>query len=184
MPQPSAQTDALPRDSSACPTRPCPVQSCFYALGLPEPCSWQPRSRLHTLGLLESPKPRRPVGDNSDPYLAASHHSSSSHHRFTLSMILTSLTRATCSAHGETRVEMTHKDLPPTQVLWAGLHQREDAIREPELAKADRASSRPTLLHGLCPAADPRCCALQISRCPYLEDATPHLFLTQHFRLS
>lgn len=82
---------------------------------------------------------------------------------------------------------MTHKAPPPAQVLWAGLHQREDAIREPELAKADQASSWLTLLHGLCPAVDPQVlrpeCALQISRCPYLEYATPHLFLTLYFRL-
>ncbi|XP_031229107.1 uncharacterized protein LOC116091775 [Mastomys coucha] len=91
-----------------------------------------------------------PQETNSDPYPATSHHGSSRHRGFTLSMILTSLIRATCSARGETRVEMTHKALPPTRALGAGLHQREDAV--PELAKADRVSECPSLLGGLYPA--------------------------------
>lgn len=42
-----------------------------------------------------------PQETNSDPYPAASHHSNSSHTGLTLSMIVTALTRATCSEHGE-----------------------------------------------------------------------------------
>lgn len=145
MPQLPAQTDALSRGTSAGPTRPCPVQSGFCAPGLPAPCTWQasqPAARSRPSGAPRSHA--GPQETNSDPYPATSHHGSSRYRGFTLSMILTSLIRATCSARGETRVEMTHKALPPTRALGAGLHRREDAV--PELAKADLFSECPILL--------------------------------------
>lgn len=141
MPQPPTQTDALPRGSSAGATLPCLVQSGFRAPGLPAPCTWQPRSRLLTFGLPEAPEAtpgrRRLTQTLTQPPATMAAAGTAA---FTLSMILTSLIRATCSAHGETRVEMTHEALPPTRVLWAGLHRRMDAMRVLELLKVGRAS--------------------------------------------
>lgn len=92
-------------------------------------------------------------------------------------MIVMSLIRATYSKHGERRVEMTHRTLPPSLTLGAGPRLR---VPVPELAEVGRA-----LL--------PRGCTLPnrgspgaplVSLSPYLEDATPHLFLPLYFRLN
>lgn len=166
MPQPPAQTDALQRGTSRSNAplpsavrllRPRPPSTRYMAAS-------QPAARSRPYGAPRSHA--GPQETNSDPYPATSHHGSSRHRGFTLSMILTSLIRATCSARGETRVEMTHKALPPTRALGAGLHQREDAV--PELAKADRVSECRSLLGGLYPAVGspgtaPRMCSANLT---------------------